>query len=530
MLEIIIVAIILSTIINLFFWRYHIPTIIWYISTWLILTFIFWLNDSINSEKISNVAEFGIVFLMFTIWLEFSLEKLFKLKYKVFVMWWLQFFITGLLIYTISNFIVWIPVKTSIIIACWLTLSSTAILLKTLNENKEIKKKYGQRALWILLFQDLAVIPILLLISIFASSDSSFALLSLQIIWWGLILIWLLFWIWKFLFAPFFDKVYKIKSNEVFIWAIFSILLWASYLAHYLWFSYSLWALIAWVLVAETNYKHQVEADLLPFRDLLLWVFFMTVWMQLDTIFIIQNFIVISFILFWLIFIKIWIIYLISIQRATERISIKAGLALFQVWEFWIVVFELASKNNLLTDNITQILITVTVLSMILTPFVLKNIEFLADFLTNNKKYNIDDDKNPSWEDKVVLIWYWRLWRVISDILDDKWVNHMIIEKYPKFAEIWLKQWKNIILWNAWNKHLLKSLNVWRAKSVIVSVWDNQWLYKVCKCISEQLKKWKIIVKVNNYGEKKMLKKLNLSHIVVETEATAFGMVGELWK
>lgn len=532
MLEVIITAIIISTIINLFFKNFHIPTIIGYISTWLILAYIFGQSDTANNDNLSTFAEFGIVFLMFTIGLEFSMQKLWKMKHKVFVIWWLQFILTSIFIYILSYYLLSIDMKASIIIACWLSLSSTAIVLKTLTETKEIRKVYWQQTLGILLFQDLAVIPILLLISLFVSSESSLSLLLLKTLWSWIILILFLIFCWKYLFNPFFEQVYKTKSNEVFIWAIFSIVLWASYIAHYLWFSYSLGALVAWILIAETQYKHQIEADLLPFRELLLGMFFITVWMQLDVFFIGANLHIIFPLLLWLLLFKSIIIYFVTIKWSNKETSMKTALSLFQVWEFWIVVFKIATTNNLLADNISQILIVTTILSMIMTPFILKHLYSLVDLIIKNKKFSMDEDvveaEELSAEWKIVLIWYWRLWKIISKVLDKTKVQYMIVEKYPKVVEIWKKEWKNIVLWNASNKHLLKSLNITKAKSVIISVWNTDSLYSLCSAVRNEISVDKIIVKVNTFEEKEMLLKLNLWHIIVETEATALGMYGKL--
>ena len=119
---------------------------------------------------------------------------------------------------------------------------------------------------------------------------------------------------------------------------------------------------------------------------------------------------------------------------------------------------------------------------------------------------------------------------MISQLLDQHNMKHIIIESYPKMVEIAKRDWKNVILWDASNKHILHSLKIKKAKSVIISVWNNEKLYHICHTVSEEVKKWKIIVKANKYEEKEMLEKLNLGHIIVETEATALGMFNEIPK
>jgi len=173
MLEIILVAIFTSTVLNLLLKKINIPTIIWYIATGIIIAYLFQLHGVKWNYELNLVAEFGIVFLMFTIGLEFSVKHLLRMKKDVFVIGWLQVLLTSLVFYLVVRFGLWFDTNTSIIIWAWLSLSSTAIVLKILNETRDINKEYWQKTLGILLFQDIAIIPILLLISILWDNQAS---------------------------------------------------------------------------------------------------------------------------------------------------------------------------------------------------------------------------------------------------------------------------------------------------------------------------------------------------------------------
>lgn len=532
MLEIIVVTIFISTVINLFLKRYEIPTIIWYISTWIIISYLFWLQNLNSNYELKIIAEFWIVFLMFTIWLEFSIKHLINMKKNVFLFWWLQVLISSIIFFILSNYFFWFDLKSSIIIWLWLSLSSTAIVLKLLNESHDISKEYWQKSFWILLFQDLAVIPILLLIWMFSDSSSQIFLLFWKTLLSSIILIFLLWFFWKYLLNIFFEKITKTNSSEIFISAIFLIVMWSSYLAHYLWLSYSLWALIAWILIAETHYKHQVEADLSPFRDLLLWVFFITVWMQLNFSIILENLFYIILFLTLIILIKIIIIFSILSFWTKKRTAFQTALSLFQVWEFSIVIFELASSKNILDTNISQILIVIIILSMIITPLILKKLSNISNFVS--KKFFINENsqnfnlKETIESNDIVLIGYWRLWKTIAWMLENKWYKFLIIEKDHHVFKKAKHEWKPIIFWNAHQKHILESLNINNASNIIISVWNNEKLYLICEAIVSIAKNSKIIVKANKYEEKEMLQNLNLQNIIVETEETALSMMRKM--
>ncbi len=199
-----------------------------------------------------------------------------------------------------------------------------------------------------------------------------------------------LFLIGKYLLEAFFYQVSKSKSNEIFISSILLMVIGSSYFAHLLGFSYSLGAFIAGMMIAETHYKHQVEADLIPFRDLLLGIFFITVGMQLDFSIIIEYIGWVSILLPLFIISKIIIIFTLLRFGTSKKNALKGALSLFQLSKFALVIFELSFAKGLLDPVVGQVLIVVVVLSMIITPFVLKHISIISDLFLLNKDKNIE--------------------------------------------------------------------------------------------------------------------------------------------
>jgi CPA2 family monovalent cation:H+ antiporter-2 len=528
MLEIILFTIFCATMINLILKRFHIPTIIGYIATGTIIAYSFHLHDAVHSHELKEIAEFGVVFLMFTIGLEFSINHLNRMRKEVFVYGASQVLITAAIFTVIANNIFGVELKSSIIIGLALSLSSTAIVLKLLNENGDINKIYGKRVLGVLLFQDIAVIPILLIITIFSSTGSSVSSLLFDTFIDATILLAGLYILGKYVLEPFLFQVTQTKSDEIFIGSILMLVIGSSYLAHIFGFSYSLGAFIAGMMIAETHYKHQVEADLIPFRDLLLGVFFITVGMQLDFKVIFENIGSIAMILPLIILIKIAVIYSIMRFSATSRDSLKTAISLFQLGEFGLVIFELSFANNLLDPTVGQILIVTVVISMILTPFILKNISSITDiFEIKNKASEYPEVNTKQLQDHIVLIGYGRLGKSISKMIRANGEEFIAIEHDIKTVKDAQKEELPVIYGNAAKKDILESVHIDKASSIIVSLGNSKKLYHVCEVLNKLSKNKKTIVKVNKYEEKENLENLELSHIIVETEKTAIAMYEE---
>jgi len=531
MLEIIIFTILISTLLNLFLRQFKIPTIIGYIATGTIIAYGFDLHDAIHNQELKEIAEFGVVFLMFTIGLEFSVKHLIKMKKEVFLYGGLQVIVTAGIFTFFANYFFNINIETSIIIGAAMALSSTAIVLKLLNESGDINKHYGRKVLGILLLQDIAVIPILLMITLFSIKDESVSSLLFLTLIKAIALIVGLFMVGKYLLEPFFHEVSKSKSNEIFIGSILLVVIGSSFISHQFGFSYSLGAFIAGMMISETKYKHQVEADLIPFRDLLLGIFFITVGMQLDFRTIYENILTISLLLPALIMIKVVIIFAILSFSTNQRNALKSALALFQLGEFALVIFELSFARGLLEPELGQILIITVVISMVMTPFVLRNISQLADLLIRKK----DDDTDLTVHEQnlsghIVLIGFGRLGQHISKLIQKEGLEFVAIENDIQTVKNAQKQGLPVIFGNAAQKNILESVNIKDASAVIIALGNSQKLNHVCEAVNDLTYNVTTIVKVNHLEDKESLSQLNLTHIIVETEKTAAAMFTEAKK
>ncbi|MDN2753091.1 cation:proton antiporter [Campylobacter jejuni] len=393
-LEIFLITVAIAIVLNVIFKKFEIPTIIGYIAAGEIISEIYHLS---GKGEITHIAEFGIVFLMFTIGLEFSFKHLMAMKQEVFLNGSLQMLTCGFVFMLLAIGILGLGDKSATIVGFALALSSTAVVLKILNDNGDINEQYGRKALGILLFQDIAVIPLLLLVDIFSSNNQNIEKLLFTTLISALILITLLFFIGKYLVDRIFRLIIHTSSQEIFISTVLFMVIGASFLANYFGFSYSLGAFIAGALIAETKYKHKIEADLIPFRDLLLGLFFITVGMQIQLDVVAQNWFLIIVLTLLVMALKFGIVFGFLFLYTKKRVALKTAFAIAQIGEFALAIFSLLQAKNMLDIKTSQILIVVSILTMIITPFILNNIRKITNVvediaLNTNAVQNIDSN------------------------------------------------------------------------------------------------------------------------------------------
>ena len=462
---IILMILFVSLLFNIPLSKLKMPPIIGYIITGVLVTTTF----DIEKETIDHIAEFGIIFLMFLIGLEFSPEKLKSMKKEVFVFGFLEMTILGIIFGIIFHQFFQIDWNIALIVGSALSLSSTAIVLKLLNENREISKPYGKNSLGILLFQDIAVIPILIAISIIADKNISLSTLVQQTLYGFVSLIGIIFIFGKFL-APFIiSQAVKTKSDEIFLSTVLLVVIFSAQMAHFFGLSYSLGAFLGGMIISETKFKHQIEADLVPFRDLLLSVFFVSVGLSVDLHFGIENITNILLITILIMFIKIISIFGIIKIFHTKRIALKTAFTLSQVGEFAFVIFALIGKYNMLDNNLLQTLIISVVISMIITPFILKYLYKLVSIFDKNIKSEQFRFKPINSQGHIIVVGYDNVGKRVCSKLTYKEIPYIAVDKQIENVNDGIKRGDNVIFGNASNKNVLEALNIYEAKSVIIT-------------------------------------------------------------
>ena len=510
-----ILTLFISLILNIILAKFDIPTIIGYIATGIIVNQTFDLHKN-NIDALSHISELGIVFMMFMIGLEFSFRYLLKMKKEVFVYGFLQVFVSGS-IFSLIIYYLGFKLHTALILGYTLSLSSTAIVVKMLNVSGDINRQYGRKALGILIFQDIAVIPIMLMIEMFSSDGNNLGEQLTKIGISAVLLIIAMYFIGRFVFENILTWVSKLQNEELFVSSILFIVLFSSYFAHFAGFSYSLGAFLAGVLIAETHFKYQIETDIAPFRDLLLGLFFITVGMHIEPLFIAKNIDKVLIVLFSLMAIKALIIYILMRFSSQHRTSLKVAFALMQVGEFALAVFELSKSKGLVDANTAQILSAAVVLSMILTPFILTNLKAIADKLSKDVECEVVVDK--IFKNHVIIIGYSTLGQKVARKLKARGVEYVIIEQDYNLVQDGLKNGENIYMANGAKKEVLEKLNIKDACSVVVAVQNFKKKRHICDILNSYDYHINIITLASDNKEKEILEfELDIENIVVDNE------------
>jgi monovalent cation:H+ antiporter-2, CPA2 family len=511
----VIAALGISIIMNIFLKKIGVSQIIGYIFTGTIIVYAFDLKAMSDSHILESVGEFGIVFLMFTIGLEISLAKMGSMKKEIFGNGMMQVIFTAIAVYLIAFYGFAFGVKTSLIIALAFSLSSTAVVLSYLKSSKEIYKPYGQISTGILVFQDIAVIPILILIG-FLITEGNEKLVDIvtHTAMSAIFVIALLFVVGKKLMTWLLHFSASSEVEELFMGSVLFIVVAASLLAHYMGFTYSLGAFIAGMIIAETRYHHKVESDIAPFKDILLGTFFVVVGMKIDIAVFINNIALIVGIFIAVFILKSTMTYLLLRITSTHRRSLKAALALSQVGEFSFVIFALASAGGLLEHELAQLLVLIVIFSMVVTPFFITRIGFIVEKLSGKPDVVEDMSALATRKNHVVVCGYSVVGKFVTKELDNMGASYVVIDNSPKHVTEALHDGVEAYLGDASKEAILDAIHIEHAAAVIVTLDNMEKKRLICEAVLKHTKDVNLIVKVISLEEKEKLQDLDITVMV----------------
>jgi len=526
-IPILLLALAISTALNVLLRRSSIPTVVGYIITGTVLAAMLKV-DAGSSETLDHIAEFGIVFLMFTIGLEFSFPQLKKMQREVFVFGFLQVSLTTIAISALAYALFGIPPVNAAIIGSALSLSSTAIVLKILNESGKIKSAEGRNSVGILIFQDIAVIPILLAISLVTATGQSASSLIGQTVINAFIVITAIYLFGRFVLRWFFRIISNTNSKEIYIGFVLLTTIGASYFSHHFGFSYSLGGFLAGMMIADTIYKHQVEADLIPFRDLLLGVFFISVGLQIDLDIVGANFVTIGLLCLSLMAIKAIILYLILATACAPVISVRSAISLAQIGEFSLVVLSLMLGHRMMADEKVQILMVTVVISMIATPFLINNMDRVIRILFRNSKDADPSDSLSLISGHVVLLGFGHLGQLISRFLDQAGIQHVVVtdgtDEYVKARDLG----KMAVFGDPGDRVLLRNVGINQAMSTIIALEDIEAVKRTSAAITLIDPTISVIARVSTEEEKSEVESFEHEMVLDGNTSTATLIVDQI--
>ena len=511
----IIVALGLSIVINIILKKIGISQIIGYILTGTIIAYTFNLHEAGHSHQLETIADFGIVFLMFTIGLEISLAKMGTMKKEIFFNGILQVGITSVIAFIVGYYFIHLDSISALIVALAFSLSSTAVVLSYLKSSKEIHTTYGQNATGILIFQDIAVIPILILISFLTSesNESVYVILGHTLLSVAFVVT-ILFVVGKRVVTWLLRFSASSELDELFMGSVLFIVMGASLFAAYMGFTYSLGAFIAGMIIAETKYHYKVESEIAPFKDLLLGTFFVVVGMKIDVFLFVENIELIVGLFLLILLVKTALIYLLLKFSYSNANALKTALALSQVGEFSFVIFALASSGHLVDEHIASLMVLVVILSMVVTPFFISHISEIVDKFIKEKDIVSDFSKLQDRENHVIVCGYSVVGKFVTKHLEELDAPFVVIDNSNKHVKEALQDDLEAYLGDAAKTSILEALHIEKAAAIIVTLDNIEKKRLICEAVLNHSKDANLIVKITSLEEKEKLADLDITTIV----------------
>ena len=442
-----------------------------------------------DSDTVKYLAEFGVVFLMFSIGLEFNLHKLRAMRTIVFGLGGSQVILTMLLAVPASLLMNWIyPISWQAAIALGgaLAMSSTAIVTKLIADRSEIETEHGRNIIGILLFQDLAVVFLLILIpSLGKNPGDLFLALTAASIKITVALV-LIFVIGQTLMSRWFSLVAKLRSQELFMLNLLLIVLGMAGLTEHFGLSLALGAFLAGMLIAETPYRHQVEEDVKPFRDVLLGLFFITVGMLLDFEVIHQQWMLVLLLLIGPLVFKFGLIALLSRAfGSSPGISIRTGLCLAQAGEFGFVLLNQIDGLDLIDPALSQAVLAAMLLSMFGAPFLIHHSDQIAmrfstnEWLLQSLALTRVAAKSVRTENHVIICGFGRSGQSLARMLDQEKIPYIALDMDPDRVKEAAAAGDNVVYGDASRENYLVAAGLSRAKAVVITYADTPATLKV---------------------------------------------------
>jgi CPA2 family monovalent cation:H+ antiporter-2 len=485
---------------------------------------------AVQSEESTTLAEFGVVFLMFSIGLEFSLPKLMAMRRIVFGLGLAQVVTTivatmvfGAMIATLLPASFQVGWQASFALGGALAMSSTAIVSKMLTERLELESAHGRKIIGILLFQDLAVVPLLIMIP--AMGQSPHDLLQ-SLAWAGakaaIVLVLLLF-LGQKLVRFWFAIVVKRRSQELFMLNLLLITLGAAWITERAGLSLALGAFVAGMLISETQYKHQVEEDIKPFRDVLLGLFFITIGMLLNLHVVFQNWWLVLLLLIVPVLFKFALIALLArLFGSSTGVSIRTGLALAQAGEFGFVLINLAGGMQLVNPLIIQVVLASMVLSMLVAPFLIAKSDQIVlkvaanEWMMQSLALTKIASRSMASSKHVILAGFGRNGQSLATLLSEEKIDYHALDLDPERVQEAQAAGANVSYGDAARRESLIAAGISRAGALVITYAETKSALKVLHLVHELAPTLPVIVRSYDDTDLDLLKQAGAAEVVPE--------------
>ncbi len=488
-----------------------------------------------DSASVKYLAEFGVVFLMFVIGLEFNLPKLRSMRTLVFGLGMSQVMLTlaGALIG--NALLAWLFIRFgdgwgldwrgALVLGGAMAMSSTAIVVKLMAERLELESEHGKRVMGVLLFQDLAVVPLLVLIPALGAgtgADGLVASMGLALVKATVVLALLLaggqrvmrWWL---------TLVARRKSEELFVLNLLLVTLGLAWLTEHAGLSLALGAFLAGMLIAETEYKHQVETDIRPFHDVLLGLFFITIGMKLDWRPILDQWGLVLLLTMGPVLAKALLVTALAwLFRAPAGVALRTGLYLAQAGEFGFVLLTLGAQHQLIDPQWVSPVLASMVLSMLATPFLILYSNAIvarlvaSDWLMQSVQLTSIAKKSMRTEAHIIIAGFGRSGQNLARILEREGIPYMALDLDPDRVRQAAAAGQSVVFGDAARIQSLMAAGLARASAVVVSYHDTPSAMKILQLVREHAPKVPVLVRTIDDTDLEKLRAAGATEVVPE--------------
>ncbi len=525
-----------SILVLLVCYRFKVPEIIGFLLTG-ILAGPYGLGIFTDILVIDYLAELGVVLLLFTIGIEFSFKNLLELKKQFLIGGTLQVALTLAAALAITM-VLGVSVNTAIIAGFLLALSSTAIVLRLLQEKDEIDSPHGRIIVGILIFQDIVAVPMMLLIPLLGGNAGtllqSIPVLLLEVV--GLVALVIVGTVW--LVPKVLHRVARTRSQELFMLSVVVILLAMAWLTSSIGLSLALGAFLAGLIISESQYSHQALGGILPFRYVFTSFFFVSIGMLLDIRFVLDNPVVILLAVAVVIIIKALMAGGTTLALGYQmRSAVLVGFALSQVGEFSFILSKLGVNSGLLTNDMYQFFLATSILTMALSPFLISLSPRLSDLICHLPLPGpLKADACPPASavtvarDHLVIIGYGLNGRNLARAAKSTGVPYAIIEMNPDTVTVEKAKGEPIHYGDATNEKVLEHVNLAEARVAVVAISDASAIRRIVAAVREMNPGVHIIVRTRYLKEMGKLYDLGANEVIPEEFETSLEIFSRVLK
>ena len=505
------------------FLRFNLPSILGYLTVGILMG-PYGLGLVTDAEHTHVLAEFGVVFLLFTIGLEFSLPLLIRMKGAVLGIGGSQVLFSTA-ITTAAAMLIGLPLESAIILGGIVTMSSTALVTKQLTEQVELHTRHGRNAVGVLLFQDIMVIPFLIYVSGLTATTDASALSLITAMIKGLLALVVILAVGHWALRPLFRVIAKHRSTELFTLTALLVTLAAAWSTQQMGMSLALGAFIAGMMMGETEFRHQLEAEIRPFRDILLGLFFITIGMLLNVKLLPDVWFWVLLLLAALVLFKLVLVTLIGkLSGWDDAVSWRTGMVLAHGGEFGFAILALALNSNVMDKEYGQVILAALIISMALAPVLIRYNKRLVDALipeaTKQSALVIKDDIVEiahDLSDHIIICGYGRVGQNIARFIEEENISYIAMDTDPILVQNAIKAKEPVSYGDSANLELIKAAGLDNAAAIVISLNNADTSLKIISRVRELNTEIPILVRTPDDSMLETLLAAGATEVVPET-------------